>query len=87
MSKHAKIFIRTFFDHLFYKDTYQHVLESTSSGRLDSASIENPESWYRRLNADSRVEAFTPHFGDFSDIFKWKTITPATLIGVILESD
>src|SRR5688572_19270251 len=52
---------RQLLDKSFFRDQFLHVFwKSSPSGRKDSARIENPQGWYKRLQADPRVEAFSP---------------------------
>ena len=48
-------------DGAFYSKQFQHVFwRSPPSGVEGYLGIQNPQSWYERLNADPRVEAFSP---------------------------
>ena len=48
-------------DGAFYSKQFQHVFwKSPPSGVEGYLGIQNPQSWYERLNADPRVEAFSP---------------------------
>ena len=51
------------------------------SGRKDNAKVENPKSWYDRLNADTRVEAFSPQLTASGIFSKAKSSVTASLIG------
>jgi len=61
------------FDHAFWNPP--------PSGRKDSAIVENPQSWYRRLAADPRVVAFSPQLAASVIFSNGKATAPATIIG------
>ena len=48
-------------DQAFYSSEFNHVFwSSPPSGLLGYLEVQNPQSWYERLAADPRVEAFSP---------------------------
>ncbi|MBI1824659.1 MAG: ABC transporter permease, partial [Nitrospirae bacterium] len=51
------------------------------SGRKDYAIVENPQNWYKRLNADPRVEGFSPQLTASVIFSKGKATAPGTLVG------
>ena len=72
----------TSLDRSFYGGNIQHVFWWTPpSGRKDSATIENPQAWYKRLDADPRVAAYTPHLTAAVIFRKGRATASATLIG------
>jgi len=61
------------FDHAFW--------DPAPSGRKDSAIVEDPQAWYRRLAADPRVLAFSPQLTAAVIFSNGKATAPATIIG------
>lgn len=51
------------------------------SGREDNARIEDPEGWYRRLDADPRVQAYSPQLTAQVILTRAKATLAARLIG------
>lgn len=72
-----------FLDEEFYGRAYDHVFwRLPPAGRKDSDMVENPQQWYKRLDADPRVVAYSPQLAT-SVIFSNKTATASsTLTGV-----
>ncbi len=69
-------------DESFYRGAYKHIFWDTPpSGRKDNAMVENPQSWYLRLQADPRVGAYTPQLSAAVIFRNGKSEVPATLIG------
>ncbi len=69
-------------DQAFYQDQFQTIFwKIPPSGRKDYARIDNPQSWYRRLEADPRVAGFTPQLTASVIFSKGKATAPATIIG------
>jgi lipoprotein-releasing system permease protein len=70
-------------DDSFYGNLVSHVFWSVPpSGRKNSAMVENPQSWYKRLSADPRVVAFSPQLTAAVVIANGKVTVPSTIIGV-----
>lgn len=73
-------------DRAFFGDRYAKVFWATvPAGRKDYARIENPQSWYRRLQADPRVKAYSPQMSVAALFSKAKASASVSLIGVIPE--
>lgn len=69
-------------DASFYGKPVHHVFWSTPpSGRKDSAMVENPQSWYRRLAADPRVAAYSPQLSANVIFSKGRATASAALVG------
>ncbi len=69
-------------DQAFYGNSFRYVFwNSPPSGRKDSAMVENPETWYRRLRADPRVVAYTPQLTAAVIFSRGRSTVSATLIG------
>lgn len=69
-------------DRAFYGDRYQHVFWIVPpSGTKDTAVVEHPQSWYQRLRADRRVDAFTPQLTANALFSNGPATASATLIG------
>lgn len=70
-------------DNNFYelkKDT--HIFwDVAPNGRKDSARIENPMSWYKRLENDPKVLAYSPQYNASVLLYKAGSAVTATLIG------
>ncbi|OGX27076.1 MAG: hypothetical protein A3D10_03550, partial [Omnitrophica WOR_2 bacterium RIFCSPHIGHO2_02_FULL_48_11] len=69
-------------DESFYKKTYSHVFWNPApAGRKDSDMVQNPQQWYRRLDADPRVETYSPQLSAAVIFSNGKATAPSTLIG------
>jgi lipoprotein-releasing system permease protein len=69
-------------DDSFYGKAVRHVFWGTPpAGRKDSAIVENPQNWYRRLAADPRVAAYSPQLTANVIFSKGKATASAALIG------
>lgn len=72
-------------DHLLDKEFFgdaAHVFWPVPpSGRKDSARLQNPEGWYRRLDADPRVYAYSPQLTSQVIVTKTQVTLNGTLIG------
>ncbi len=74
-------------DQPIYNGQYTHVFwDPAPSGRKDSAIVENPQSWYNRLNADPRVAAFSPQLTTSAIFTNGKATASAVVIGCDPES-
>jgi lipoprotein-releasing system permease protein len=87
-SAHVHIQVREEFltdhslDQSFYGNQFKSVFWNVPpSGRKDYAIVENPQSWYKRLEADPRVEGFSPQLTASVIFSKGKATAPGTLIG------
>lgn len=48
-------------DQAFFNEKYKHIFwESVPAGEKDSNRIEGPQGWYKRLDADPRVNVYSP---------------------------
>lgn len=69
-------------DQPFFGSRFQHVFwDPPPSGRKDSAIVDNPQSWYRRLRGDPRVEAFSPQLTSAVILSKGKALATAVIVG------
>ena len=69
-------------DRAFFGDAIARVFwEVAPSGRKDSAMVENPQAWYRRLDRDPRVVAYSPQLTAAVIFSKGRTTVSATLVG------
>lgn len=69
-------------DRSFYGTGLSHVFwGEPPSGRKDSAMIDSPGAWSRRLKADPRVVAYTPQLTASVIFSRGKATAPATLTG------
>ncbi|MDO8579928.1 MAG: ABC transporter permease [Candidatus Omnitrophota bacterium] len=69
-------------DDPFYQNVFAHVFwDPAPSGRKDSDMVENPQQWYKRLDADPRVEAYSPQLTASVIFSNGKAISSSTLIG------
>lgn len=78
-----EVFLETHaLDKPFYQNEYAHVFwAAPPSGRKDYAKIDNPPDWYKRLEADPRVEAYSPLLTSQVILRQAKSNVTATLIG------
>lgn len=66
----------------FYGKKYAHVFWiSPPAGHKDSARILNPADWYKRLDADPRVEAYSPQLTTDVIMIQSKSPVNAVVIG------
>ena len=72
-----KSFFGTLIDHVFWA--------SIPAGKEDYARIEKPQSWYERLEADPRVEAFSAQMSVAALFSKAKASVSVTLTGCLPE--
>lgn len=73
-------------DTSFFDDEKAHVFWSARpSGRKDYARIENPMSWYERLNDDRRVAAYSPQMSVAGLISKARASASISIVGCIPE--
>ncbi len=69
-------------DESWYGKAFEHIFwKVPPSGRKDSAMVENPQSWYTRLNKDPRVVAYSPQLTASVIVSNGKATAPATIIG------
>ncbi len=69
-------------DDAFYPGAYQHVFwQPAPSGRKDSNMVENPQQWYKRLDADPRVAAYSPQLTAAVIFSNGKATASSTLTG------
>ncbi len=69
-------------DQSFYKNIFEHIFwDPPPSGRKDNAIVENPQSWYLLLKADSRVLAYSPQLSANVIFSNGKSTASAVLIG------
>ena len=69
-------------DQAFFDNKAGHVFwDPPPSGRKDSAKVEKPQGWYRRLQSDPRVVAYSPQLTAGVVISNGKSSAPASLIG------
>jgi lipoprotein-releasing system permease protein len=69
-------------DRAFYGERYRHVFwDPAPAGRKDSAMVENPQSWYRRLKTDPRVVAYSPQLTAPVVFSNGKATTSTSVIG------
>lgn len=69
-------------DREFFGPEIAHVFwSSPPGGRKDNARIEDPQGWYRRLQADPRVQAYSPQLTAQVIVSRAKATAPARLIG------
>jgi len=70
-------FFGTLYDHVFWR--------SVPAGEKDYNRIENPQGWYARLDADPRVEAYSPQIAVAALFSKGGNPISAGLIGCLPE--
>lgn len=69
-------------DKSFYGEEYKHIFwDPPPSGRKDSAMVDNPQQWYKRLKADNRVQAFSPQLKTAAIFSNGKATASSTIIG------
>lgn len=73
-------------DQSFFGKKYSHVFwESVPAGEKDYNRIENPQGWYKRLEADDRIEAYSPQLVVAALFSKGRTPISASLTGCLPE--
>lgn len=73
-------------DEVFFKSAYSHIFwKSVPAGQKDYNRIEKPQAWYKRLEADPRVEAFSPQLVVAGLFSSGATTVTASLTGCIPE--
>ena len=73
-------------DDSFYEKSAKHVFwNSPPAGTLGYLAVQNPQSWYERLRADPRVEAFSPTITAPALMNFGKISVSANLIGCLPE--
>jgi lipoprotein-releasing system permease protein len=74
-------------DTAFFKKDATHVYwKSAPAGEKDNSRIENPQGWYTRLDADPRVEAYSPQLNVAALFSKKGTPIAAGLTGCLPEN-
>lgn len=69
-------------DQSYFADKFAHIFwDVPPSGRKDSAIVENPQNWYRRLDADPRVAAYSPQLTTNVIFTNGKSTASASMIG------
>lgn len=73
-------------DKIFFGDAYEKIFWSSApAGRKDYARIENPQSWYQRLEKDPRVLAYSPQMTVPALLSKAKASVSVNLVGCMPE--
>ncbi len=69
-------------DHDFFGDSVAHIFwNPPPSGQVNSTYVEDPSSWFKRLKADPRVEAFGPILSKQMLFRQSKSTVAGTLVG------
>lgn len=73
-------------DHAFFPSLSGVIWRVSPSGRKSDPKIDNPEGWYRRLDADRRIAAYSPQLTTQVIVSKAGTSTSVRLLGVQSKS-